>query len=162
MRVYMLLLSGSMIALQTVQRAEPLPPLAAARPLLQTAEQGDGRRDFDFEIGTWNTKLSRLAKPMSGSSTWVEYTGTTTVRKVWDGRANLVELDVKGPSGRIEGLSLSRRVLRSGDVHRPDDLRALRDLGHHADVVPFRAGVFGRRGEDVGSELDRGGHAGDT
>ncbi len=43
---------------------------------------------------------------MSGSSTWVEYTGTTTVRKVWDGRANLVELDVKGPSGRIEGLSL--------------------------------------------------------
>ena len=28
------------------------------------------------------------------------------VRKVWDGRANLVELDVKGPAGRIEGLSL--------------------------------------------------------
>jgi hypothetical protein len=28
------------------------------------------------------------------------------VRKVLDGRANLVELDVRGPSGRIEGLSL--------------------------------------------------------
>jgi hypothetical protein len=25
---------------------------------------------------------------------------------VWDGRANLVELDVEGPGGRIEGLSL--------------------------------------------------------
>jgi hypothetical protein len=25
---------------------------------------------------------------------------------VWNGRANLVELDVKGPAGRIEGLSL--------------------------------------------------------
>lgn len=106
MRVYILLLSGSMIALQTVQRAEPLPPRSEARPLPHTAERRDGQRDFDFEIGTWNTKLSRLAKPMSGSSTWVEYTGTTTVRKVWDGRANLVELDVKGPSGRIEGLSL--------------------------------------------------------
>ena len=106
MRVYILLLSGSMIALQTVQRTEPLRHVSEARSLPQTTEQRDGQRDFDFEIGTWNTKLSRLAKPMSGSSTWVEYTGTTTVRKVWDGRANLVELDVKGPSGRIEGLSL--------------------------------------------------------
>ena len=106
MRVYTLLLSGSMIALQTVQWTEPLRHVSEARSLPQTAEQRDGQRDFDFEIGTWNTKLSRLSKPMSGSSTWVEYTGTTTVRKVWDGRANLVELDVKGPSGRIEGLSL--------------------------------------------------------
>jgi len=36
----------------------------------------------------------------------VEYWGTTEVRKVWNGRANLVELDVKGPAGHIEALSL--------------------------------------------------------
>jgi hypothetical protein len=36
----------------------------------------------------------------------VEYEGTTVVSKVWDGRANLVELDVKGPAGAIEALSL--------------------------------------------------------
>jgi hypothetical protein len=70
------------------------------------AGQRDGQRDFDFEIGTWQTRLSRLAKPLTGSTTWVEYEGTSVVRKVWDGRANLVELDVKGPAGRIEGLSL--------------------------------------------------------
>jgi hypothetical protein len=34
---------------------------------------------------------------LTGSTTWVEYDGTTTVRKVWNGRANLVELDVTGP-----------------------------------------------------------------
>jgi hypothetical protein len=84
MRVYFLLLCGLVGALQ---------------PLL-------GADDFDFEIGTWNTRLSRLVNPLSGSSTWVEYEGTSVVRKVWDGRANLVELDVKGPAGRIEGLSL--------------------------------------------------------
>jgi hypothetical protein len=28
------------------------------------------------------------------------------VRKIWEGRANLVELDVTGPSGHIEALSL--------------------------------------------------------
>jgi hypothetical protein len=66
----------------------------------------DGRRDFDFEIGLWKTHLKRLLHPLSGSTTWVEYDGTTTVRKIWNGRANLVELEVNGPGGRIEALSL--------------------------------------------------------
>ena len=66
----------------------------------------DGQRDFDFEIGTWKTRLRRLTRPLTGSSTWVEYEGTSVVRPVWGGRANLVELDVDGPAGRIEGLSL--------------------------------------------------------
>lgn len=66
----------------------------------------DGQHDFDFEIGTWKTHLRRLQRPLTGSTTWVEYEGTTVVRKVWDGRANLVELDVTGPAGRIEALSL--------------------------------------------------------
>lgn len=66
----------------------------------------DHQHDFDFEIGTWKTQLKRLLKPLSGSSEWVEYTGTTVVTKVWDGRANLVELTADGPSGHFEGLSL--------------------------------------------------------
>jgi hypothetical protein len=69
-------------------------------------EQRDGQHDFDFEIGTWRTHLKRLTRPLSGSSTWVEYNGTSVVRKVWEGRANLVELEVDGPAGHIEGLSL--------------------------------------------------------
>jgi hypothetical protein len=44
--------------------------------------------------------------PLTGSTTWVEYEGTTVVRKVWNGRANLVELEVDGPKGHIEALSL--------------------------------------------------------
>ena len=66
----------------------------------------DGSRDFDWAIGTWKTQLKRRLKPLTGSDTWVEYTGTTLVRKVWGGKANLVELNVQGPSGKIEGLSL--------------------------------------------------------
>lgn len=72
-----------------------------------TAPQArDGQHDFDFEIGTWKTHLRRLQRPLTGSTSWVEYEGTTVVRKVWDGRANLVELDVTGPAGHIEALSL--------------------------------------------------------
>src|SRR5437867_82777 len=66
----------------------------------------DSQHDFDFEIGTWKTHLKRRLRPLTGSTTWVEYEGTTVVRKVWNGRANLVELEVDGPAGHIEGLSL--------------------------------------------------------
>lgn len=72
----------------------------------QSTQERDGQHDFDFEIGTWKTHLKRLQSPLTGSTTWVEYEGTTVVRKIWNGRANLVELDVKGPSGHIEALSL--------------------------------------------------------
>lgn len=72
----------------------------------QAVKQRDGRHDFDFEIGVWKTHLSRLVKPLSGSTTWVEYEGTTVVRKVWNGLANLVELEAEGPAGRFQGLNL--------------------------------------------------------
>jgi hypothetical protein len=65
-----------------------------------------GRHDFDWEFGTWKTHVKRRLRPLSGSQEWVEYEGTTTVSRVWNGRANLVELDVTGPAGRIEALSL--------------------------------------------------------
>ena len=66
----------------------------------------DGQHDFDFHFGTWKTHLRRLLHPLSGSTKWVEYDGTTVVSKVLNGRANLVELVVDGPAGHFEGLSL--------------------------------------------------------
>jgi hypothetical protein len=66
----------------------------------------DGPHGFDFEIGTWKTHLRRLLHPLTGSTTWAEYQGTTVVNKVWSGRANLLELEVDGPAGHIEGLNL--------------------------------------------------------
>src|SRR5688572_182642 len=85
-------------------------PVLLLMPLValgaDTPAQRDGQHDFDWEIGTWKTHLKRLQHPLTGSTTWVEYQGTTVVRKVWDGRANMVELDVKGSAGAIEALSL--------------------------------------------------------
>jgi hypothetical protein len=66
----------------------------------------DGQRDFDFEIGKWKTHLKRRLRPLTGSNEWVEYEGTSIVTKVLNGHANLVELDVNGTAGRIEGMSL--------------------------------------------------------
>ena len=74
----------------------------------QSPKPRDGQHDFDFdfEIGTWKTHLRRLLNPLTGSTTWVEYEGTSVVRKVWNGRANLVELVADGPAGHFEGLNL--------------------------------------------------------
>ena len=74
--------------------------------LQQNPTVRDAQHDFDFEIGTWKTHLKRLMHPLTGSTTWVEYEGSSVVRSVWNGRANLVELEVDGPSGHLEGLSL--------------------------------------------------------
>jgi hypothetical protein len=68
--------------------------------------QHDAQHDFDFDIGTWKTHLSRLVHPLTGSTTWIELDGTTVVRKIWNGRANLAELEADSPSGHIEVLSL--------------------------------------------------------
>jgi hypothetical protein len=93
-----LLQARPMIAASTATAGGPLSePAATAR---------DGQHDFDFEIGAWKTHLKRLVHPLTGSTTWVEYEGTSVVSKVWDGRANLVELEVDGPGGHIEALSL--------------------------------------------------------
>ncbi|HEX8454314.1 MAG TPA: hypothetical protein VF647_19700 [Longimicrobium sp.] len=78
----------------------------ADAPAHQPRPERDGQRDFDFEIGSWKTRLSRRLRPLTGSTTWVDYEGTTVVRKVWDGRANLVELVADGPAGHFQGLSL--------------------------------------------------------
>jgi hypothetical protein len=103
--VFRIAMCGLFLAAATAQGAGSQPEVST--PDTQSAEANrDGQHDFDFEIGTWHTHLERRLHPLTGSNEWVEYEGTSTIRKVWDGRANLVELDVEGPAGRIEALSL--------------------------------------------------------
>jgi hypothetical protein len=67
----------------------------------------DGQHDFDFEFGAWKTHISRLVHPLTGSKTWVQYDGEHIVSKLWNGRANIGTLEVSGPAGHIEGMSLN-------------------------------------------------------
>jgi hypothetical protein len=65
----------------------------------------DGQHDF-FIVGKWKTHIRRLQHPLTGSTTWIELNGTATVLKVWDGRAQLEEIEADGPAGHFEGLTL--------------------------------------------------------
>jgi hypothetical protein len=103
-RTYFLLCSA-------VAVLQPLHGLARqtsdASTAIQPAIEKDGQHDFDFEIGTWKSHGSRRLHPLTGSATWAEFDGISVVRKVWNGRANLVELEADGPvAGHIENLSL--------------------------------------------------------
>jgi hypothetical protein len=80
--------------------------LCALMAISPNVALADGMHDFDWEFGSWKTHVKRRLHPLSGSQEWADYEGTTIVSQVWNGRANLVELDVSGPAGRIEALSL--------------------------------------------------------
>jgi len=101
-----LLLCSLVVVLQPFRGLAQQNSNAAKTSVQHTPEERDGQHDFDFEIGTWKTHLSRRLHPLSGSNTWVEYEGTTLVRNVWNGRANLLELTADGPAGHFEGLNL--------------------------------------------------------
>lgn len=80
---------------------------AIAKPEARPAgAERDGQHDFDFEFGSWDVHLRHLRRPLTGSNEWAELDGTSVVRRVWTGRANLGELEVKNKTTRIEGLSL--------------------------------------------------------
>ncbi len=72
------------------------------------AQPRDGQHDFDFVLGRWDVKLSRLRKPLSGSTTWDEYEGTAEARPLWDGRANIDEFRVHcaATDTHLDGLTL--------------------------------------------------------
>jgi hypothetical protein len=82
------------------------PPAFAQTHADQSAAR-DGQKDFDWEIGTWTTKVRVRRNPLSGNSPdWADYQGTSSVKPLLGGRANFVELSVGGSRGKIEGGSL--------------------------------------------------------
>ena len=123
-----LLACASMVMLQPTHAGAQQSPGAPATGTQHTPTQRGGQHDFDFHIGTWKTHVSRLAYPLTGSTTWADYDGTTVVRKVWNGRANLVELEVDGPSGHLE--------LASWRLYNPDSHQ------WSLNVASSRAGVL--------------------
>ena len=65
----------------------------------------DGRHDFDWDAGVWKTHQRRLLHPLTGSTTWVDYTGTDTVRKIWQGGYEAT-IEADGSAGKLEIFSV--------------------------------------------------------
>ena len=116
-----------------------------------TGYAADASHDFDPQIGNWQTTLKRLKDPLTASQTWLDYRGTTTVRAVMDGRANLVELRVAGAAGRIDGISL-----RLYDPTQGQWSLNYANLADGSLGIPSLGRFTGGRGEFYSNEKFRG------
>jgi hypothetical protein len=97
-RTYLLVCS-LVVILQPLQGLAQQNSGAPTTSVKQTPAERDGQHEFDFEIGTWNIHLKRLKDRLAGSTTWIEFDGTSVTRKVWDGRADLEEFKTDSPEG---------------------------------------------------------------
>jgi len=92
---------------------------AAAKKQLPAAKAPpparDGQHDFDFEAGTWKIHLKQLQHPLTGSTSWIEFDGTSVTRHLWNGRAEIEEFETDGAAGHIEGMTLR---LYSQEAHQ--------------------------------------------
>jgi hypothetical protein len=95
------LLIGCLLSITALAQA-----VAAAPEQPSSSALRDGQHDFDFNIGTWKTHIRRLLHPLTGSNDWVDLNGTVHVRKVWNGRAQLEEIEADGSTEHLEGLTL--------------------------------------------------------
>ena len=112
----------------------------------------DGQHDFDVLLGKWRYHLKQLVNPLTGSKRWIEFDGTGTCRPVWDGRAQIDELEVDGTSGHIEGLTLR--------VYNPESRQWYLNWMSSRTVGPFGPPTVGAfengRGEFFDQELRNG------
>lgn len=91
-------------------RSMPIGALLLVVGFLWTAApsraERDGRHDFDFNLGTWNTHIKYRHQAGVGPVSWVELNGTVTVRRIWNGKGFLEEIEADGPTGHFEGLTI--------------------------------------------------------
>jgi hypothetical protein len=102
------------------------------------------QQDFDAQHGSWRTTVRRLLKPLEGSADWAEYEGTTVVHPLLGGRANVAELDVSGPRGRIQGVSvrLFDTRARRWTIRYANVASGVLDSGIAGGFAGGRRGVF--------------------
>lgn len=74
-----------------------------ASAIAQDAPNLSGLHDFDFLLGEWRVHHRRL-KP--DSREWVDFEGTSSNRKLMDGRANIEEHTLNAPNGAYRAVAL--------------------------------------------------------
>lgn len=71
------------------------------------ASQNGGLHDLDFNLGNWNTHIRVLQHSDSAPAKWLQYEGTAKVMSIWEGRAQVEEIEAAGATGeRLEAMVL--------------------------------------------------------
>jgi hypothetical protein len=107
---------------------------------LATPTARDGRKDFDFLFGSWQTHYRLLRHRLQNDREWYDCYGTSTIRPFWNGSANLEDGDLRCPKRYIAGMTL--RLYNAG-THKWSLYWGTRQLGI---VLPAQVGHFNDRG----------------
>lgn len=118
---------------------------SAAAPKQEAKTQ---QHAFDWEIGTWRSSVQVLADPLSDTpDQWLQFDGTSVVKPLMDGNANVVELRLSGPAGSVKGLNF--RLFEPGAQRWSSTFANLRD----GMLTPSVYGTFdGRVGTFEGDD----------
>jgi len=76
------------------------------QPITNESGERDGRKGFDFLIGTWKIQHRRLKKRLKGCTEWEEFEGTSEVRSILGGLGNMDELMMDRASGHVQAVTV--------------------------------------------------------
>ncbi len=71
-----------------------------------SAQQQDGRRDFDFYLGRWQVRNRRLKQRLVGSDEWEEYEATDESRAILDGLGSIDDYRSEHFGGNFRGMAI--------------------------------------------------------
>jgi hypothetical protein len=66
----------------------------------------DGRADFDFFIGTWDSHQRKLQQRLQGCDEWEEFHGVSVAYKILGGLGHVDEVTFEMPTGQVVGFTL--------------------------------------------------------
>jgi hypothetical protein len=124
------------------------------QPITNESGERDGRRDFDFLIGSWKIQHRRLKERLRGCTEWEEFEGTCKVRSILGGLGNMDELMMDRASGRVQAVTvrLYNPVTREWSIYWAADSNPGRI------DVPMVGKFDGPRGEFYSQEVFEGRH----
>lgn len=69
-------------------------------------ESESGARDFDFLVGRWRVRHRRLRERLVGDTRWEEFGGTSELRTLMEGLANVDDGLIELPAGSYRAVTL--------------------------------------------------------
>jgi hypothetical protein len=131
---------------------EPRDVALAGRP--EERGQRDGRRDFDFLLGSWDVRNHRLTARLCGTTDWEEFPGVCRVRPILCGLGNMDEFTIHAPDGRAEAVTVRLYSPASGEW----TIYWAASPGPGRFDVPMVGRFEGGRGEFYSQEVYEGRH----
>lgn len=82
------------------------PATGHATPMQTSAQQNDGRHDFDFYVGRWHVRNERLKQRWAGSDDWDVFDATDECRQILGGLGTIDEYVTDHYGERLIGNTL--------------------------------------------------------